>query len=71
MYKDFLIFGEVYYIYNRVNGSENFFCELDNYCYFMIKLVEWIYLVFKIFVWCFMLNYFYLLICFKDEGIIM
>lgn len=40
MYKDFLIFGEVYYIYNRVNGSENFFCELDNYCYFMIKLVE-------------------------------
>lgn len=62
MYKDKLLPGETYHIYNRANGSENLFREWENYRYFLAKLVERTAPALKILAYCLMPNHFHILI---------
>ncbi len=56
-----------YHIYNRANGNENIFTELENYRFFLNKYKQYISPVCNTYCYCLMPNHFHFLIEIKNK----
>ncbi len=59
--------GHIYHVYNQGNNKEKIFFEIENYLFFLKKIVYHICPYADILAWCLMPNHFHLLIKVKDK----
>src|ERR1022692_1265493 len=56
-----------YHIYNRANGNEKLFIELENYKFFLDKFTKHIFPIAETFCYCLMPNHFHFLVRIRSE----